>query len=573
MPTNWSALRNNLHEIYEISLPANNLHHHLVANITGTRLYSSANFNGKIWKWFYSVFNLVFGSSFQNNRFQSAMQHTHKQFAHHLDFVAKNAAEYYDFVQGYLNGKPHTSKDGPSRKVIRQWYESTSPLIKLVNKSKISALNDFIHIGFMGDSLNKSRSAPFSCGEYSETIKRLRRVIDLEGYLQEPLAWPLMLKAAASQNFDPDEEKRFKALAGKIEKHASKIGVRKMHKIFEAIIKVISTIQKNDAKYPLSVTNLELALVDHGVSVFSKSDPKQLAWRDSLAFGEHLICKQYELIVGNRLGIKPDGQDDKNYIYEIQNVPNVVLSVGTNTSIHHLKQKIGTDHGWGIKSAKYIEIDPKGRFAVLERLKDPIDSYQWKSAKAQLNPEDEDVGTPLWRLLQWLLEQQKTPHHFSSEYLMFDAKGRLKCLKVALEGEFNFDALVAFAYKCSKGHPKVFQFLMEGSGLCQHTYAKFYEQIVDDVSKGKTNDLLDLSSAMGINDKKIVETGSKLRNEALALKQKCFEKLKAKYINQAELETQVGVALAFCYKESSSAGIIPAYLEEDMIKETQIAMD
>ncbi len=306
-----------------------------------------------------------------------------------------------------------------------------------------------------------------------------------------------------------------------------------------------------------------MEMVKLGCSIFLKSDPKQAIQRE-FKTGDKVVCNDRELIIGERLG--PIHADDQNIVYTTDD-PTAVIVFGSNKIIHPLKRQFANKQSWGIKSAEYIDIDKDTGFAIVERLYDPLGSYCWLSCSNQIDPLDEDYALPISRLINWFLDKDRTPLNFTPEHLMFDRRGVLKCLKVAVKGPLDFNALVQFAIKVSAGNRYIFRYIMEKSNLWNHRYAKFYDDIAKRAICGEKGFVTDLATSRDIIDHKIISRAKEFEKEVLKLKDRCLLQIKpeGELADPKLLALKVSERLIGCYRASGAVGVLPEYLEKDII--------
>jgi hypothetical protein len=563
MPSQLGLLTDNLQEIHAAAFSGKK-GLNITPNIWGTRIYVSSAGWGRLWTWLYdSLFGAFFGKNLKRKKLKQAMQHTHRLFQEQSTIISKQSNLFQTYLLKKSKGEKVDEKAFHGiRGSLISWYDATHPFLKLLKTKENAALIELIRLSF------STETTPFACGSTIQEISHYKKILHLEGLLEAPIPYFTLFKASKIKELKNEDVKILENFIKKVNQVEDKLQIRTFHRLLGTLINIF---QKNVATQTEeaipNLAGLELELVDRGCKIFLQKDLKHLDWRYSLRPGDKLICNGSELTLGDPIG--QQGEDrSNNLIFSIQNDNGKVVSIGINEAVHALKHKIGIDHGWGIKSVKYQGIDLKGRFAVLERLHDPLEGYQWKSGVDHIHREDENVATPLAKLLQWLLEQERTPLNFSPKYLMFNIKGRLKCLKVALEGEFDFNALEQFAWQCAAGNSKIFEVLMEASGMCEHVFAKFFLKMVINSLEGDDQDAGDIAASMQISDPRIVDRGKILFGEVTQLKERCIKKLKRTYEipSHLDLPKELGEAILDCYTFTSAAGILPAYLENDVIE-------
>lgn len=448
------------------------------------------------------------------------------------------------------------------RLTLLEWYEATATFLKLIKRGIHNQLQQQIQIGF-SENLAK---APFDCRMNAKRIKGLYAVAKLEGLLQEDLPLELLQKVTSKQPLTIWEDKCLRRFARKIDKYSVTMGSSALHAAINTIAKNVLKDQVPPDNKPLGL-GLQMALIEKDCHFFLEQDLHHVRKRDALQPGDRIVCDGRELILGEPLHEKVSGDAERHVVYSLLNEPDLVLSIPWGR-IAHIEREIEELHSWGIESVKCEYIDPKGRFALKERLYFPLDSHEWKSCDGVLHPEDHAIAKLILRnLLWWLLEQNKTPTNFSPNYLMFNSQGRLKCLKVALSGQADFNAMVQFIKKFSRENRAVYKFLMKGIKANDHLFGKFYANVVEMALEDKEHNLRNFAAVMTVVDNRIIDRGIELYNEARAFVQRCKKELRSHYdiYTCRNLNREICRVFLASYNDSASAGILPSFLQEEVI--------
>ena len=554
-------LESNLQEIYFAAHSSGEL----VAEPFGRYVYATKAGWGIFWSWVYKITRLMGLSDLEKSRFELAMLHTHHLFSIQLSKVIEACQFYEKNLKKRYHGKKNCNKEiVAQRQCISAWYRSIAPFIHYTKNVQSAAMKRIISINF-ANVCSKRYSVPFSEGPFAALIKRQRRIIKLEGALKCTLPIDVLIKVSQKTLLNRSEKETFSKFARKIKDNQQNLSIRNLH---YGLLNVINKGQEIELESMPDITTLEMELIKIECPMMLQKDPKQMKRREYKP-GDQLICNNRLLIVDQRLGERHD--NDQNFIYSTDD-PTVVAVIGINAVIHPLKRLLAENEGWGIKSAEYIDIDHKSGVALVERLYDPLGSYTWASQSNRIVPEDEDIAMPLWRLLKWFIDKNRTPLNFSPKHLMFDKNGILKCLKVATIGEFDFNALVKFVDETSAGNRHIFCYLMQKSGLNMHKYARFYEHIVKNALQDEKDLAADLAKARGIIDHRIKECGIELEKKVLRLKDSCLKELKTAGIfkDAKLLDLKVREQLIKSYRDALSAGFLPDYLAKEIVAQVSV---
>lgn len=563
---NISYVEDNLYEMYTAVHVNQGKTIGLVPNLFGTRVYLASSGWGKFWRWFFdfiAFFIRVFSSRpedyFEKSCMYRAMCFTHRVFFSELKRVSNAADNYECYLQ---QRSPQNFSHRHVRLTLLEWHEATATFLKLLKRGIHNQLQQQVHIGF-----NENMApGPFDCRQAAKRIKGLYAIAKLEGLMQESLPLELLQKVTGKQSLTIWENKCLRRFARKIDKYSVKMGSRDLHAAINAIAQNVLKDQVPSDNKPVAL-GLQMALIEKGCLFFMAPDGHQVRKRDAMQMGDRIVCDGRELILGEPINEKVSGESERHMIYSLLNEPDLVLSIPWGR-IAQIEQEIVELHSWGIESVKCEYIDPKGRFALKERLYFPLNCHEWKSSDGVLHSEDHEIASMiLENLLCWFLEQNKTPTNFSPNNLMFNSEGKLKCLKVALSGQVDFNAVVKFIKHFSRENRAVYKFLMEGIRANDHLFGKFYANVVELAMEDKEHNLRNYAAVMTVVDNRIIDRGEKLYRKARAFVQECKKELRSRYdiYNCRNLNREICSVFMACYRDSASAGIIPSFMQEEVI--------
>ena len=232
-------------------------------------------------------------------------------------------------------------------------------------------------------------------------------------------------------------------------------------------------------------------------------DPKHIAWR------ERIIEKRIAVIDSFAIGeaIKPKQIGFDNYItFAILNTPWVMV-IPQNRAVIKIRHafKENPSRGiYGIRSHRFRYVDPRGRYAIADRLAPIVDP------------------TPLIGQLRWLAEQPESPSDLSFYHLGLTPEGYLVSVRNHEAKNFDYRSLEQVAYDFSKDNIKLYQRVINGSNLLQLPHARFFAACIQ---KGFSQEMIDVNELAtyytdhaffprDITDPKDVEHGQNLYNAA-----------------------------------------------------------
>ncbi|MDP1880866.1 MAG: hypothetical protein Q8K60_07995, partial [Parachlamydiaceae bacterium] len=153
-------------------------------------------------------------------------------------------------------------------------------------------------------------------------------------------------------------------------------------KLFLSVIIEVAKLLKIQGSTSQPLFNLVFWLKKEKCIFVKKNDPHQLRRRaTNLKSGKTIQCNHKNYTLGKYLGEKRTHLDKYHY-YELENT-NYVIEVPNNgfRSFLRTPQEKNYSFHWGTKLLKTIDIDPKGRFVILEKLPFSLSNHIWTSSQ------------------------------------------------------------------------------------------------------------------------------------------------------------------------------------------------
>lgn len=551
-----SILRDNLQEIEHAVRNRQGCGLRLVANFFGNRIYDSSRGWGRLWVWFYRFVDWVQhkNNDLRLDRLKQAIVNTHNLFQSQLPQIENHIASYESYLRqagsGYsvLENQFHAA-----RSAIIFWNQSYAPFLRLMKQVNCPKLEKLFRLSFEGRS-SQSDAAVLWANPFAEQLKAFQKVIDVEGLSCGPLPLEVFKKILRKKPLNSIDNKNLDRWIGKISKVPG--CVNRVHGMLLAVATRYSKAGKEDGKHADWVV-LEAFLEDKGCSVFQQQDPKHILWQQALKKGMILSQGDEEFVLAHEILPSASGSENTRVFALEKPSAQVLLAPQNKTALAIRRFRGSAGNGFAVEPAKILGIFDDGRWGTMERLQ-PLGSRKWASAFGSLSPEDISLVNVLAGLLEWLVKKNCTPSNFSSKTIMFDAQYRLKALKLTEKREFDFNALEDFALECSAGNAAVFQYLMSTSGMAKHPVANFYYELISHAFRGDETAVEDLASIYKIGDPKVVDRGTALVQEALALRSQICMKIREERPDQdpKAIKKAVGSTILSCYASSKGCGIL-----------------
>ncbi|MBA3239317.1 MAG: hypothetical protein H0T62_13370 [Parachlamydiaceae bacterium] len=521
--------------------------------------------------WFFSqVYEKSARIGFENpeqEKIQAALLFTRTIFSQEQELAIAAQMDYQALLQLSIRDVqvPH-ERMRDARETLTAWHSSTNEWTKFLKSKDSKEIRVWLNT-FSEELLEEPRFFSREALNKSAQLRQFFKIITVEGCLEMPFA-PLLFKAACSQPLEDNDLKNLKVLRHKIDKHREMIGVRN----FEKALKSLNEIFKSEDVVS-SLVSMKMALIDAKCEIFFQRDEKHFIWRNTLTQGMSVQWGERELTLGEQLGEKIEPEKDRNRVFEVVDDDSIVLSFGVNRALHDLRVNMRKKFSWALKSVKCVDVEAKGRFAVIKRLKDPITHIKWQS-QTKLVEKDVAIATPIANLVACLLQRNKMFVDLSADDIMFNEKGRLTYLKLPLEGPLNFNSLVSFTIKCANENPLVYKFLI--TKLKEHPYAVFYEKMVENALKKIPDTASNYAAVLNTTPffrnfaftKHIFDLGKSLHDKIKDLKKSCLEEIRSSHSigQRKDVPDIIANAILICYRDGGHIGLLPENFALEVLK-------
>lgn len=573
------SLSRNLQELYAAASDDSGSKMELVANLWGTRIYYAKSGWGKLWCVFYCIWAIFFGTSLRQHKLKEMLLKTERLFAEQTREIAKNFTSYKKNLIVLLEEQDNfnVKKYSLHRYQISHWNDATKPLLTLLHRrqnKKITATTGKI---FVWNLHKKTHTAAFQRKRLFEELHAYQNIINIERRLQVETPLVTLKKLSQMKKLNKEEEAGLQRWIETLNKQDKQITVRQFHKGLEALVGHIKKHHWMQGLVPPSLVALELALTKRNCRIFLRRDPKHIAWRDTIKPGMALSGCNTSLHLMRELKPKKSDPSSNNIVFTVKDNADKVVVIGKNRALLGIKKEIADNLSWGCLSATWHEVDEEGRFALVERLREPLSSLKWTSTSENITPSDQCEAHPFIGQLKWCLQKELTPENFSYKNFMFCRKGILKSTKIPLKGPLNLPGLESFARKVARNNVHVFRYIMQESGLSFHSYVAYFKEVVEAALKG--DEEIDCSTLAAfdrhqITDPFVIKQAKQLKVEVTALHHQCMEELRRRYHieNISKASRCAAKAIKGLYLYSGTISTLWPSLKKDTIKHVAAKM-
>lgn len=553
----------NLYPIF-FQVDADSKNFPIAPSLWGDHLYhTKIGWKGRLLSFIYGVIAVFAGDSFKKRRLAEVIKRTNEVY-HRVEQQLQPFLENY---QEYLVEKfagtmepfenLENKLDG-SRREIKQFYEATRPISKLfyqadhlkpkflprLKKEKKQLVQDRVQQFINKFFPEKEKTIFYQEKSYQEIGKNIH-LIALEGIYRDSL--PLSYLASVSMLYDLKNDlsreggKQIRRWTKKL--NHNQLDIRQLNKALHAIVEIVKMHHPSKKRREnANVSNIELAMIIQNAKnvkgnqnfSFTRPDAKHLKWRERLAEGDEFFYENEEgqlvqAFLGKPLSCRAHGTDE-HLVFEIKDKLNYidnerVLVIGINRDCLKLEEIAKENQAWGIGSSKFLYQDPKGRFALKEKLLIPLNSLL-------LTENSFKLAEPIRNWINWLMDREYTPTNLSKKYLFYSKEGELKTSKGCYKEKFNIMALENFAFECAdQENLELYQYLV--APIFNHRKSKQYKQFFHDVVEKALEEDEEKPSDFGarkeISDPGIIHRAEKLRKEVIQLKSNCCRAIEINY--------------------------------------------
>ena len=568
-PLSSSDLRivnDNFQNIYPVFFQSARPESLLLPALWGNHVYhAKTGLRGRCLSIIYSSIRFFFGDAFRAKRLAAVLQQTHRTFKQLEQDLRPHLKAYEKYLRTKcaLDHFRDEKRIDLSRREIRRFYSSTSPYLRLFQRAfskeprfqsrkkeletkKISARVMQFAQKYLS-KMAEEDSGAFFREKQLEKMNSYIHLIRAEGQIQEPLPIKQLKVISiwgkqAEGTDEPDSDLvKLRYWGQKLNRLGDRLDIRNFHKALEVIVQFVKEKFKEKGAHKSNVIRIGQALTRGGFEGFHKIDKKHDGWRRSLCEGDEFTYKEKDKLtkayLGRPLSGKPE-EEDKNLVFEVKDGknkvdPRYVLKIGMNRADLQIRDKERKAVEYGIRSAEMLYLDPKGRFALMEKLVEPLTNKKWKSKGGEIAKEDKPAADKIKKWIEWNVLQSKTPSNLDIKYLMFNAQKELKTIKGCLPGEFNVMALenlvYAYSNQCLPAYRYMIQPIRSNPNFAQHL--EFFECVINNALRSDPRVVSKLGALQvpPITDRGVIERCEQLHGEVAALKKSCLDRIISQY--------------------------------------------
>lgn len=539
------------------------------------RLYPKAHWLGRILTWFYKnagKFLPVFKN--QQQRLNQTIRQTRTNFFKKIEFLENSEKILNEGIKSALENKPESHSFLKAREEFLLFARFFSPLMKELRKAREEKVIDFLVPNIREIEVKAS-----ALKKLFHELQFYQKLFNFEEVTKNSLPLNILRKMSFDQQLTVKEEKKIKCWIKALEKSSkekifsfggpmenSLVRVRFMHRMLYQIVNFINKYSKIDGK-TAEVEILEARLVNLGYKIFEETDPRHIAYRNSLKPGDKIQWNGRELILGK---ILENAQNDPHYpiVFSVEDDPELEIVLYHNEAWSYLQRFQESILHCGVKAREVLGISQFGKVIVQERLYYPLNQIRWTSKGSEIGQKDFVLAEPIVELIRSLISRPFTPQPLLPEYFAFNYKGEMRAQDCFVPGFKNYTALENFAYEIAHGKERVFNaavfsHLITASDLGETKEAKAYLELLEAALAGK-NAEKSVSLNGTIADEKLLRRRGEFFDAIQSIYESCVEDISEKYqvSSDEQLRKIIAEELISYYKKRCPGSIIIPKLPE-----------
>lgn len=393
------------------------------------------------------LFNLAEG--YEDECLQSLQLECQQAF----DAIQKHAERYLDSLCKQASGTLFDRSRQIKNKTVLLQACALSPFIKQLRKKTNAP-----HLQFLQGSLD-----PNAVLHHLNILKLAQKITHIETITEKKIPIPDLCQWKNEKKIkhwlnalDKSKQKTVPHLKGD-----QKNPFVKVH-YFHRFLSLFCHLLK------LDLASLETNLYRLGCAIFSKNDPHIIEEGEAVIGEGKVTLGSTTYVLGDLLttpGVWP-------MEIEIEEDPFHKIVLYQNEAILIIQQALELNQ-YAVLKPQIKEKNLRATIAKVEHCSDSLGTFVWKSQE-DLHPDDEDQAFCIVALIQGLMVQDFTPEPLDPENFAFNEEDDMRCLVDMHKSPKSFEAIVKFAWECTKKNIPVYQHLMNKSGASTSIFALDY---------------------------------------------------------------------------------------------------
>lgn len=318
-----NLIEDNLREVYHAIQSSQTPFFPVVTNLTCTRIYDSRYGWGRLWRWFYSIMDCIFDSSWHQKAIHRTIQHTHALFTSFLSQIEVEMDLYENYLKKSGKGYPvYGDSCFLAREWITKWNAATKSFLKLIQ-----------HMDKENPLIQPFKITLETKLPVIKLSHAFQKIIDLEGYCGGPLPLFSIKKSLKGVPLHNTDQKEISRWITKINKE--KVSVNLLHKAIKSLATFFSS--KNAFQTDREAAILfEDYLENKGCKTFQQYDTKHLHWRQTIQEGTVIVINGKNMTIEAEIFPNSSGSDGTR-AYQVLEHPEQIALVAHNRTVLPLR--------------------------------------------------------------------------------------------------------------------------------------------------------------------------------------------------------------------------------------------
>ena len=444
--------------------------HTLVSNWNGKRIYDASKGWGFIWR---LVGRGVFSRRSWDNKSLSCFKHSIECAKELVLRVDKLAEQYIKELKTVSQGLKKRPTAGLHYRLL-DWKDRLKPVFYNVLKADYEI---FSELDCIWERIEKN-------------LQPLVPILEYEALLGESLPYSILMRLSQNQLLESDEVEQLTRFLERANSLECDFPVREL--VCLILDKEIGTESFNRSTYYL-VWNL----TKNGCQLFNRKNSNFIAWRDSLREGDVLSGR----VLSKEIMGDSARSVGKHRVFNLIGDDQHVLVMGENTFTVGTEWIKEQELSWAVKRLKTVELDPNGRFALLEKGMEPASDVCWEESSEEILKNQKIYLDNMARLIGWFLWKRCIPQNMRLKDLYFDRNGHLRSIYPWIQWDhLDFLSLEKLIWDFARENVFVAGYLIVRSSLKKHPCCEYFKQVMLCALKG-SEDLDALSCSYKVSGK------------------------------------------------------------------------
>lgn len=486
----------------------------VIANLSGTRLYTQSSLWGRVWKVLYYVGEFLGWKNVGKQTTEDCVRRCHRAFCETKQDLARNVHVIQEELSKRTLGLPAVQTQWHARKVITQWADEGS---EIFNDETIEKISQMLRTGFPEMRLEWGLLG--SDRQVLAQATAYQHIFDLESVLGIQLPMRVIENLATGRT---PQEAHLRELLVALSDAQERLELKQLHNALAAAVKHFQNHHRVSGLSRANLGRLECALYEEGLTLLRQSTEEQAAIAERVGRSGKISVREGASLAVEALDLALPSRSFPYGLMALEGQKNCLLYLPCNSVWagieRELRERAQSTPTLAPMPAKILRIGQSGGYALMERLR-PLELAS-----------ENDVWQISDMLRNWM-DQKSTPKELLLEQLGNDAQGYLCSYTLAEMGPFDRVLILDLLEQVAEKSSAAAKHVAEWSAFIDDPCVEFFHKIVERTALSQPCDLVEEMAILGLGDARLLQRGEALQEAVRrALRQgEPRERLVAKY--------------------------------------------